>query len=463
MKADGYGINDKPPIRELIPFGIQHSLLIAFQALPYPLLVAAGLGFDAMQTAILVSCAFFVAGISTILQTIGIGPIGGKVPIAMTVSVVFVSPALLIAPQVGYAGYVGACLVGSLICGLVFFAFSDKLRFIFPPFVSGSVVFVLGATLIGVALGYCAGGSGNADFGDPINFVLSGITLVTVLVFHVFGKGFLHGAAPLLGLAVGFVVAICLGRVDFTPVAEAAWFGFPQPLYFGIEFPFDACITIGFLAICGVAELLGDVSATTKIAANRMPTKRETRGVIFTQAITSGLSGLFNCGPTISASADVGLLGFTKVCSRYVVALAGSIMILAGICPKVSALCSVIPTAVFGGAVLLMFGVILVNGIKIIMDSHPDDRVVTIVAVSIAIGLGFNAFPEALSQFPFWVSMFLCGIPGTAFTAVILNLILPGRKNSMQWELESEEKEIDLIELDDKQLFESASDNSRLN
>ncbi len=127
MKADGYKINDKPPFKELIPFGIQHSLLIAFQALPYPLLVAAGLGFDPVQTAILVSCAFFISGLSTILQTLGIGPVGGKVPIAMTVSVVFVSPALLIAPQVGYAGYVGACLVGSLICGLVFFAFAVRL------------------------------------------------------------------------------------------------------------------------------------------------------------------------------------------------------------------------------------------------------------------------------------------------------------------------------------------------
>ncbi len=451
MKADGYKINDKPPIKELIPFGVQHSLLIAFQALPYPLLVAAGLGFDPAQTAILVSCAFFVAGISTILQTIGVGPVGGKVPIAMTVSVVFVSPALLIAPQVGYAGYVGACLVGSLICGLVFFAFSDKLRVIFPPFVSGSVVFVLGATLIGVALGYCAGGSGNAGFGDSSNFILSGVTLIAVLVFHVLGKGFLHGAAPLLGLCIGFVVAICMGKVDFQPVVDAAWFGFPQPLYWGIEFPLDACLTIGFLAICGVAELLGDVSATTKIAANRMPTKRETRGVIFTQAITSAFSGLFNCGPTISASADVGLLGFTKVCSRYVVAVAGSIMILAGICPKVSALCSVIPTAGFGGAVLLMFGVILVNGIKIIMESKPDERVVTIVAVSTAVGLGFNAFPEALAQFPFWVSMFLCGIPGTAFTAVILNLILPGRKNSTQWE-DGIEEEVNLIISEDEGL-----------
>lgn len=434
MKAEGYKINDKPPVKELIPFGIQHSLLIAFQALPYPLLVAAGLGFDPVQTAILVSCAFFISGLSTILQTMGIGPVGGRVPIAMTVSVVFVSPALLIAPQVGYAGYVGACLVGSLICGLVFFAFSDKLRVIFPPFVSGSVVFVLGATLIGVALGYCAGGNGSADYGDPSNFILSGITLIAVLAFHVLGKGFLHGAAPLLGLCIGFIVAVFMGKVDFAPVAEAAWFGFPQPLYWGIEFPLDACLTIGFLAICGVAELLGDVSATTKIAADRMPTKRETRGVIFTQAITSAVSGIFNCGPTISASADVGLLGFTKVCSRYVVAVAGFIMVLAGICPKISTLCSVIPTAVFGGAVLLMFGVILVNGIKIIMESRPNERVVTIVAVSTAIGIGFNAFPESLAQFPFWVSMFLCGIPGTAFSAVILNLLLPGRKSSTQWE-----------------------------
>ncbi len=454
MKAEGYGINDKPPVRELIPFGIQHSLLIAFQALPYPLLVAAGLGFDPAQTAILVACAFFVAGIATILQTIGVGPVGGKVPIAMTVSVVFVSPALLIAPQVGYAGYVGACLVGSLICGLVFFLFADKLRVIFPPFVSGSVVFVLGTTLIGVALGYCAGGSGSEDFGSPTNLMLAAITLVSVLLLNVFGKGFLHGAAPLIGLVIGTVVAVCMGLVDFTPVAEAAWFGFPQPLYWGIEFPIDACITIGFLAIVGVAELLGDVSATTKIAADRMPTRRETRGVIFTQAITSGFAGLFNCGPTISASADVGLLGFTKVCSRYVVALAGGIMILAALCPKVAALCSVIPTAVFGGAVLLMFGVILVNGIKIIMESKPDDRVVTIVAVSIAVGVGFNAFPEALAQFPFWVSMFLCGLPGTAFVGVILNLILPGRDKSAKWEDDVEEAEVELIKKEDELLVE---------
>ncbi|MEG0832090.1 MAG: solute carrier family 23 protein, partial [Acidaminococcaceae bacterium] len=247
------------------------------------------------------------------------------------------------------------------------------------------------------------------------------------LIFNVFGKGFLHGAAPLIGLGVGLVVAACMGRVDFTPVIEAAWIGFPQPLYWGIEFPIDACITIAFLAICGVAELLGSTSATTMLAEERMPSKKETRGVIFTQAITSAFSSLFNGGPTISASADVGLLGITRVFSRYVVAVAGAIMVVAGLCPKVSALCSIIPTSVVGGAVILTFGVVMVNGMKIINQDKPDTRTITILSVALAVGMGFNAVPEALAAFPLWISMFLCGVPGTAFTAVILNLILPGR------------------------------------
>lgn len=421
-------MNERPPVHELIPFGVQHALLVAFQALPAPLLIAAGLGFDPAQTTVLVACALFVAGISTIVQTLGIGSVGGKLPIAMVCSIVFVSPALFIAPQVGYAGYVGACLVGSVVCGVVFVAFSDKLKTIVPSFVSGAVVFVLGTTLLGVALGYCGGGSGSADFGNPENYLLAAITLLTVLAFNVFGKGFLHGAAPLIGLAVGFGVAAFMGKVDFAPVAEAAWFAFPEPLHWGIEFPIEACITIAFLAICGIAELLGDTSATTMIAEKRMPTKRETRGVIFTQAVTSAFSAVFNNGPTISASADVGLLGITKVFSRYVVAVAGVIMVCAGLCPKVSALCSVIPTPVFGGAVILTFGIVMVSGMQIIMRDRPDGRTTTILAVSLAVGLGFSAQPEALASFPLWVSMFLSGVPGTALTAVALNLILPGRK-----------------------------------
>ena len=350
MKSQGYGMDERPPVRELVPFGVQHALLVAFQALPAPLLVSAGLGFSPAETTVLVACALFVAGVSTLVQTLGIGPVGGKLPIAMVCSIVFVSPALLIAPQVGYAGYVGACLVGSLVCGVVFFAFSDRLKVVVPSFVSGAVVFVLGTTLLGVALGYCAGGADSPGFGDPANYLLAGITLAHGAGLQCARQGIPARGCPAHRLGRG-VRDGSSARVASTSARWRRLRGslFPSRCAGASQFPIDACITIAFLAICGVAELLGDTSATTMLTEERMPTKRETRGVIFTQAVTSGFSALFNNGPTISASADVGLLGITRVFSRHVVAVAGAIMIVAGLCPKVSALCSVIPTPVFGG------------------------------------------------------------------------------------------------------------------
>ena len=423
----GYGMDECPPVHQLVPFAMQHALLMAFQSLPYPLLVSAGLGFGPGDTAVLVACSFFVAGVSSIVQTLGVGPVGGKVPIAMVCSIVFVSPALLIAPEMGFGGFMGACLAGTLLCCGVFFLFADRLKVIFPTFVSGAVVLVLGATLTCVAVQYCAGGSGAEDFGDPSNYVYSGATFLVILALTVFGKGFLRGTAPLIGLAVGFAIAACAGDVDFSSVEQAAWLGLPEPLHWGISFDPASVLTIALLGLCGIAALLGDTTAMTSLVADRMPSKRETRGVIFTQGVTSAVSALFNGGPTISASADVGLLSVTHVYSRFVVAAAGGIMVLAGLCPKAAAVASAIPTPVFGGAVLMMFGVILVSGVKIIIGCRPDARTQTILAVSLAVGLGFNAVPQALDMFPLAASMLLCGVPGTALSAVALNLLLPGR------------------------------------
>ena len=423
----GYGVDECPPLHQLVPFSVQHALLMAFQSLPYPLLVSVGLGFGPADTAILVASSFFIAGVSSLVQTLGIGPVGGKVPIAMVCSIVFVSPALLIAPEYGFGGFMGACLAGTLICCGVFFVFAEKLKIIFPTFVSGAVVLVLGSTLTCVAVDYCAGGDGAANYGDPVNLGLALVTFLVILVLTIKGKGFLRGAAPLIGLVIGFAIAVFMGRVDFSPVGNADWFGFPEPLHWGISFPLPAIVTIAILGLCGIAELLGDTTAMTSLVANRMPTRRETRGVIFTQGISSAVSAVFNGGPTISASADVGLLSVTHVYSRFVVAGAGVLMILAGLCPKVSAIASIIPTPVFGGAVLMMFGVILVSGIKIIGGCKPDMRMQLILAVSLAVGLGFNAVPSSLSDFPLAVSMLLCGVPGTALTAVVLNLVIPGR------------------------------------
>ncbi len=428
----GYGMNEVPRAGELGAFGLQHALLILFQTLPAPLLIAGGLGMGPVETSILIASALFVSGICTFVQSFGVGPLGAKIPMVMVGSFVFIAPALLIIPQAGFGGYMGACIVAAIICGIVFVLFSDWLKVIFPSFISGAVLLVLGTGLIGNALANCAGGSGAATFGDPINLALAAVTFLITLVLSVFGKGFIQGAAPLIGMAAGFIVAIFLGMVDFASVSEAAWFGLPQPLHWGISFPIDACLVMTLIAVCGVVEILGTTAATTTVADRRMATPKETKKTVFTQAVTSVFAGLFNAVPTISGSANIGLMDVTKVYTRYAVSVAGGLVLLMGLCPKFSAIFSVIPNPVFGGAVLMLFGSILVNGMKIIMDSEQTSRTQTILAVSLAVGIGFNSVAGALDQFPFWVSTMLCGVPGTAFVAVILNIILPGRNLKKQ-------------------------------
>ena len=423
----GYGMNERPHAGELGAFGLQHALIILFQTLPAPLLIAGGLGLGPGETSILIASALFVSGICTFIQSYGVGPLGARIPMVMVGSFVFIAPALLIIPEAGFGGYMGACIVAAVIFGVVFVLFSDWLKVIFPSFVSGAVLLVLGTGLIGNALANCAGGSGAASFGEPVNLVLAGVTFLVVLILSVFGKGFVKGAAPLIGMAAGFAISVAMGMVDFSSVSEAAWIGLPQPLHWGISFPIDACVVITLVAVCGVVEILGTTSATTTVAENRLATPGETRRTVLTQSVTSVFAGLFNAGPTISGSANIGLMGITRVFSRYAVAVAGGIVLLMGLCPKLSAVFSVIPNPVFGGAVIMMFGTILVNGMKIIMESEQTARTQTILAVALAVGVGFNSVAGALDQFPFWVSTMLCGVPGTAFVAVILNVLLPGR------------------------------------
>ena len=368
-----------------------------------------------------------MSGICTFVQSFGVGPLGAKIPMVQVGSFVFIAPALLIAPQVGFGGYMGACIVAAIVCGVVFVLFSDWLKVIFPSFISGAVLLVLGTGLIGNALANCAGGNGAETFGDPVNLALAAATFLITLVLSVFGKGFLQGAAPLIGMAVGFVIAICMGMVDFSSVSEAAWFGLPQPLHWGISFPVDACLVMTLVAVCGVVEILGTHGrhhhggrrthghAWRDQEDRPDPGRRQRfRRPVQRRAHHFGQRQHRPHGRHPRVHALRGLRG-------------GGFILLMGLCPKFSAVFSVIPNPVFGGAVLMLFGSILVNGMKIIMDSEQTSRTQTILAVSLAVGIGFNSVAGALDQFPFWVSTMLCGVPGTAFVAVILNVLLPGR------------------------------------
>lgn len=423
----GYGMNQLPSVPELGAFGLQHALIFMFSTLPAPLLIAGGLGLSTVETALLVSCALFVSGICTIIQSFGVGPLGARIPMGFVGSFVFISPALLIVPQYGFGGYMGACIVAAILCGIVFGLFSNWLKVLFPPFVSGAVLMVLGTGLIGNAISNCAGGSGVENFGDPTFLMLAGVTFLITLVLSALGKGFIAGAAPLIGMIAGFAISVAMGMVDFSAVNEASWVGLPEPLHWGLSFPVEACLVMTLIAICGVVEILGTTSATVTVAEGRIATPQETKKTVVTQAVTSVFACLFNAVPTISSSGNIGLMGVTRVYSRFAVTAAGVILLVMGLCPKFSTLFSVIPNPVFGGAVLMMFGTILVSGMKIIMESELSDRTQTILAVSLAIGIGFNSVSGALAAFPFWVSTLLCGVPGTAFAGVILNILLPDR------------------------------------
>lgn len=426
----GYGLNECPPIREAIPFSIQHTLIAVFTVLPGPLLISAGLGFSVAETAIMISGALLVVGISALLQTLGFGPVGGKLPLVIGGSFCFITPALLLAPAYGFGGYMGACLVGSFIAAVLWILFSNKIERFLPPYITGAVVMTLGICLVGVAINYCAGGVGSAGYGSLQNYGIALATLIVVLICNQFGKPFVKGVSPLIGIVVGFILCAAFGMIDFTPLKEAAWFGLPEVAHWGLSFPLGPVVTVTFLCIICIVELLGDASSVTMSIRGTLPEKKEIKGSLWVQGITSCLAAVFNGVPTITYSPNVGLLGITNVYSRYVVSISGGTLILCSLCPKLSTLCSIIPQPVFGGAILMTFGVILVNGIGIITNTKLTPRSTLVVAISLAVGIGFNNAPAALSAFPFWVSTLLSGVPGTALVGIILNLVLPKEKTA---------------------------------
>ncbi len=395
----GYGLNDCPPIKETIPLSIQQIVVLVFNVLPVPLLIGAGIGLSASEITILVAGCLLVTGIATLLQTIGVGPIG-------------------------------ACLVGSIITTVLWTGLHKQLSILFKPYITGAVVMALGLSLCSVGIGYCAGGVGSADYGDPINLMLAAGTIIIMVLLNYFcSRNFLSKASPLIAILVMSAVAAAFGKLDLSPIAAESWLRVPQPLHFGIKFELGPIISITILSFIALVELMGDQTTASMLAKNTLPTSRETKGGVLAQGIGSVVSSMFNMVPVISGSANIGLCGLSGVTSRYVTAIAGAVVGLCGLCPKLCAVFSCIPSAVLGGVALSAFGTILVSGMNVIHNGGPlTARTTTIVAISLAVGVGFSAAPDALSALPFWASSLLSGVPGTAITAVVLSLILPEKK-----------------------------------
>lgn len=428
-------------MREAVPFSLQHVLFMIASTLAVPIIVAGALSMSGMDTAFLIQCAIFTAGITTIVQAYGIGPVGSRLPIVMGCTFTFISPAIVISLEYGLAAFFGAVIVGGIFeafFGSYLMKFTRKL---FPPIVTGSVVMVIGLSLMGVAIDYSAGISGLPGYGSPRNYMLAFFTLAIILLINRLGKGFIKGISVLIGTLVAFVVSIFMGMVDFTSVINASWFAIPTPLKYGVEFKLMPILIVILLYLVSMIEYVGDTTGVSMIAVNREPTPTELKGGVLCDGLGSAFSGLFNALPNVSYSGNIGLVALTGVYSRYIVALAGVIITIVGFVPKISTMFSLIPAPVIGGATVVLFGLIATAGVRLLRMEKLTERNLLIIGISLTVGLGFATNPQALADYPFYVSAVVQGIPGTAISATLLNQLFPVKKEEEE-ELEEDNSEI---------------------
>jgi len=420
-----YGIDDRPPLNEAIPLGLQHVVAMLLGNITPPLLICGALASSASDTALILQVALFMAGLATIVQAYPVGPVGGRIPVIMGTSIAFVGAAIGVGREFGLAAVFGACLVAAAVEIALGFSIV-RVRRIFPPLVNGIVVMLIGLTLIPVGMDYAAGGLGAQDYGSVSNLVVAAIVFLITLFLNQIGRGFISYASMLFGVIAGYIAAYFLGKVSLATVGSAAWISIPQPLAFGLEFRASAILMMAFIYIVSTMETIGDISGTVAVC-ERDPTDDELKGGLVADGAMSAVAALFSAFPNTSYSQNVGLVNFTGVASRHVTAIGGVALVLLGLVPKVGALFATIPAAVIGGGGLIMFAMIFASGVSILHRGVAfTRRNLVILAVSVGLGLGVELRPVVLDLAPQAIrSFFGSGLITGGLTALVLNLVLP--------------------------------------
>ena len=433
MSDVDYGNPDAtPPMGQAIPLGLQHVLaMFASNVTPAVIVAgAAGLAFGGAEQVYLIQMAMLFAGIATLFQTIGIGPIGARLPIMQGTSFAFVGVLAGVAATQGLSVALTACLIA----GIIHFALGgviQKLRFMFPPLVTGLVILAIGLYLIPVAIKYAAGGAADfqmaADsFGSLMHWTVALTVVVLSLVCKFLTKGLVSNAAILIGLLGGYVVAMAMGMVNFGGVAKAAWFQVPTVIPYGFEISIGAVIGVTLVSIVSAIETVGDTSATTKAGAGRDATDDEIAGATYADGLGTAVAAVFGGLPNTSFSQNVGIVGMTGIMSRHVVTIAGAILVVCGLIPKIGAAVASMPLPVLGGGVIVMFGMVAAAGMNMLTEVKMSRRNMIIISVSLAVGLGLNLVPSAVQHLPgIWKTLATSAVAPTALLAVALNLALP--------------------------------------
>ena len=419
-----YGIHDKPPTLMAIPLALQNIMAAFSGIVAVPIVVGQAIGAGPDQLALMISATLFASGISTLLQSRGVGPIGSRLPCIMGTDFTFVGPGIAVASKFGLAGYYTATIVGSF-TEMILSRFLEPLMRFFPPLVTGIVVTLIGLTMLPVAADWAAGGAGAENYGDPKFILLAMIVMVVIIILNQFGKGFLSSGAVLIGILVGYVVSHFMGLLDFTPVKEAAMLTLPRPLSFGWNFQWEALLAFIPAYFVTAVETIGDLMSVAAASEHEITTE-ELKGGILSDGVGSFVAGIFNAGPHTSFSQNVGIIPLTGVASRFVVMISGIMLLLAGVFPKLGALVAIMPDPVLGGAGIMMFGMIAVGGLKLLQEVEFTRRNSLVVAVSIGLGLCVVYRPEILDGLPNVIStVFSSGMTTGTITAVLMNTILP--------------------------------------
>ncbi|MGF7532872.1 xanthine permease PbuX [Bacillus mexicanus] len=407
-----------------LSLGIQHVLAMYAGAIVVPLIVGKAMGLTVEQLTYLVSIDIFMCGVATLLQVLSNRFFGIGLPVVLGCTFTAVSPIIAIGAEYGVSAVYGSIIASGILVILISFFFG-KLASFFPPVVTGSVVTIIGITLMPVAMNNMAGGEGSADFGELSNLVLAFVVLSIIVLLYRFSKGFIKSISILIGILIGTFIAYFMGKVQFDNVSDAAAVQMIQPFYFGMpSFHAAPIITMSIVAIVSLVESTGVYFALGDLTNRRLTEKDLSKGYR-AEGLAVLLGGIFNAFPYTAFSQNVGLVQLTGIKKNAVIVVTGIILMAFGLFPKIAAFTTIIPSAVLGGAMVAMFGMVIAYGIKMLsrIDFAKQENLL-IVACSVGLGLGVTVVPDIFKQLPSALTLLTTnGIVAGSITAVILNIV----------------------------------------
>lgn len=429
-----YSLDEKPPLIEILLLGLQHMLAMFVGIITPPLIIAGVAGLNAAETGFFVSMALIVSGVTTYVQVTKIGPVGSGLLAVHGTSFTFVPMAIAAANEGGIPLVLGMTLAAAPV-EIILSRFIRQTRKLFPPIVTGSVVMLIGFSLMEVGITDFGGGAGAENFGAPQNLILGLFVLAIIIIANRFGKGLVKVGAIAIGLITGYLVSIPLGLVNLTEVAEAGWVTIPQPFKYGLSFDIAHLLPWILAYLITTVESVGDLTAVAEVSGEDVSSEQHIDrlgGGILADGLGSALAGVLNSMPNSTFSQNTGVIQITKVGSRVVGIAVAGILFLLGLIPKIGALVSVMPNPVLGGATIALFGMVATSGMKIVAKGGLTDRKIFIISIALSVGIGITFRPDIVQQLPDWLATLLSsGVAVGAVIAIILNILLPEQENKI--------------------------------